>query len=261
MLNFKKNNTKRTSKRSAFTLIELSIVLIIIGLLVAGVTGGASLIKSAQLRALMSEVIGYRVAVNSFNAIYDDLPGDYGTAIGSAVAGDGDKTIEYAAGDGTVDGTTMEGPNAWHHLIDSGTVDDSLTINTATLTPADTADTTNNHDVATHMPDSKLDGVGFMFTNSTAGNVVVATGNIAAIAIDGATAETNFVATGVMSAVDALSVDSKLDDGIANAGEVQGSALLGTAADCFTTTAYDTAGGTGGNGDDDCSLEFLIDIS
>ena len=80
MLNKKAFSTKRASKRSAFTLIELSIVLIIIGLLVAGITGGASLIKSAQLRSVMSEARGYNVAVNSFVVQYDELPGDYDVA-------------------------------------------------------------------------------------------------------------------------------------------------------------------------------------
>ncbi len=47
------------SKKSAFSLIELSIVLIIIGLLVAGVRGGVSLIQSAKTRALMGEIRNY----------------------------------------------------------------------------------------------------------------------------------------------------------------------------------------------------------
>ena len=46
--------------KSAFSLIELSIVLIIIGLLVAGVTGGASLIQSAKTRALINEINNYK---------------------------------------------------------------------------------------------------------------------------------------------------------------------------------------------------------
>ena len=50
-----------------FSLIELSIVLIILGLLVAGVTGGASLIKSAQIRSIVTELNNYR---NGYNAYY-----------------------------------------------------------------------------------------------------------------------------------------------------------------------------------------------
>ena len=60
----------------AFSLIELSIVLIIIGLLVAGVTGGQSLIKSAKIRAFMNELNSYRQATSSFYASKDRLPGD-----------------------------------------------------------------------------------------------------------------------------------------------------------------------------------------
>jgi prepilin-type N-terminal cleavage/methylation domain-containing protein len=254
MLNFKTFGTKRPSKRSAFTLIELSIVLIIIGLLVAGVTGGASLIKSAQLRALMSETIGYKVAVNSFNAIYDEMPGDYGVVIGAGIAGDQDGNIEYLAGQGAGNGSIMEGPSAWHHLIDSGTIDDSLTINTGTLAPADLAADVA-HAVATNMPDSKLDGVGFMFDNSTAGNVLVITGDIATVVVEDSTVLTNLVATGVLTGIDALSIDAKLDDSIANTGEVRGSALLATAANCFTTTVYDTT-----DTDLDCALEVTVDL-
>ena len=59
-----------------FSLIELSIVLIIIGLLVAGVTGGASLIESAKIRALATEITNWDKAVNSFYSLNDRLPSD-----------------------------------------------------------------------------------------------------------------------------------------------------------------------------------------
>lgn len=60
----------------AFSLIELSIVLIIIGLLVAGVTSGTSLIESAKIRALANEITSWDTTVNSFYALTDKLPGD-----------------------------------------------------------------------------------------------------------------------------------------------------------------------------------------
>ena len=76
-LDFCKNskNTK-TSNFFAFSLIELSIVLIIIGLLVAGITGGASLIESAKIRAFINEISSFKQAVHTFYASKDRLPGD-----------------------------------------------------------------------------------------------------------------------------------------------------------------------------------------
>lgn len=62
--------------KSAFSLIELSIVLIIIGLLVAGITGGASLIESAKQRAFLNETESYKNAVFIFRAMNDRLPSD-----------------------------------------------------------------------------------------------------------------------------------------------------------------------------------------
>jgi prepilin-type N-terminal cleavage/methylation domain-containing protein len=61
---------------SAFSLIELSIVLIIIGLLIAGVIGGRSLIGTAKQRAFITELRNYEQAVSIFKVAYDRLPGD-----------------------------------------------------------------------------------------------------------------------------------------------------------------------------------------
>ena len=68
--------TKGGKRLSAFSLIELSILLIIMGLLVAGVTGGQSLIQSAKTRAIINEATGYKRAVNIFYAKNGRLPGD-----------------------------------------------------------------------------------------------------------------------------------------------------------------------------------------
>ncbi len=74
--NPKNNQNKKISKKSAFSLIELSIVLIIIGLLVAGVTGGKSLIDSARQRAFINELNNYKQAVYAFKTAKDRYPGD-----------------------------------------------------------------------------------------------------------------------------------------------------------------------------------------
>lgn len=73
--NFQNNNSSNKNIL-AFSLIELSIVLIIIGLLVAGVTGGASLIQSAKTRSLMNEIQNYKQGVTSYFAAKGRLPGD-----------------------------------------------------------------------------------------------------------------------------------------------------------------------------------------
>ena len=66
--------------KSAFTLIELSIVLVIIGLLVGGVMAGAHLINAAKLHRIGSTVEQYRTAVLTFKSKYNGLPGDLSNA-------------------------------------------------------------------------------------------------------------------------------------------------------------------------------------
>ena len=64
------------NNNKAFSLIELSIVLIIIGLLVAGITGGQSLIESAKIKNLANEIDGWRKALLIFKVKNDRWPGD-----------------------------------------------------------------------------------------------------------------------------------------------------------------------------------------
>ncbi len=61
----------------AFSLIELSIVLIIISLLVAGITGGKSLIESAKVHSFYSSLNNYKQAFNTFYVSHGRFPGDF----------------------------------------------------------------------------------------------------------------------------------------------------------------------------------------
>jgi prepilin-type N-terminal cleavage/methylation domain-containing protein len=65
-----------TSRSSAFTLIELSIVLVIIGLVAGGIVVANSLIEVATMGRLMSDIERYKTSTNAFRSKYNCLPGD-----------------------------------------------------------------------------------------------------------------------------------------------------------------------------------------
>jgi prepilin-type N-terminal cleavage/methylation domain-containing protein len=91
-----------------FTLIELSIVLVIIGLIVGGILVGQDLIRAASVRAQISQLEQVQVAVNTFRVKYNDLPGDLNDSTagkfgfyprpGGVGLGDGDGSIDSAGG-------------------------------------------------------------------------------------------------------------------------------------------------------------------
>lgn len=65
-----------SEKQAGFTLIELAIVLLIIGLLSSAILIGHSLIRAAQLRRIHSDFESYVAAANAFRVKYACLPGD-----------------------------------------------------------------------------------------------------------------------------------------------------------------------------------------
>jgi prepilin-type N-terminal cleavage/methylation domain-containing protein len=68
--------TKNKKLHKGFTILELSIVLVIVGLLVAGVLGGQEIIKAMKVNSVISKMNEVTAAANSFKLKYDSLPGD-----------------------------------------------------------------------------------------------------------------------------------------------------------------------------------------
>ncbi len=60
----------------AFSLVELSIVLVILGLLTGGILAGQSLIRAAELRSIVTDFQRYTTAANTFRDKYMATPGD-----------------------------------------------------------------------------------------------------------------------------------------------------------------------------------------
>ena len=67
---------KNSHKNNGFTLVELSIALVIIGLLVGGILVGRDLIESARIRTQVRQIEQLNTAANTFKNKYGSLPGD-----------------------------------------------------------------------------------------------------------------------------------------------------------------------------------------
>lgn len=64
------------TNNKAFSLIELSIVLIVIGLFIAGITSGTRLIENAKIKGVINEFQNIEKSIFSFESIKNRLPGD-----------------------------------------------------------------------------------------------------------------------------------------------------------------------------------------
>ena len=75
-----RNSSLQTTDNYGFSLLEISIVLAVVGMLSGGVLAGQSLIKAAELRTVMTELREYQTAINIFKEKYFALPGDMSNA-------------------------------------------------------------------------------------------------------------------------------------------------------------------------------------
>ena len=86
--------------QKGFTLVEIAIVLVIVGLLIGGILKGQSMIRNAKVKRLVNEIEGIRAAALSYQDRYGMLPGDESDAnapIGdSATQGDNDGYFDAA---------------------------------------------------------------------------------------------------------------------------------------------------------------------
>lgn len=275
-------------KRSAhgFTLIELSIVLVIIALVVGGVLVGRELIQQAQLRKLLADKDRFVAAAHTFQGKYGALPGDMtpdksakfnlftftGIYAGS-VYGNGDQNIDQ----GSMEHSCLYECSAfWRHLSQTQLIADQFTVELNTETNGNECpggptgqDTTLNCTDFTHadyMPKSPVNG-GFWGASHTR-NVIELIPNQPAFTTFNNTfylhkkgdAAVNYMNRPTMSALDMVSLDLKSDDGKPNTGKILALTLDGGVFDYInwsaTVDATSTVCTTGGSSARDLDVVY-----
>ena len=214
-----KQITQKPLSEAGFSLVELSIVLVILGLLVAGITAGSALIKNAELRAITAEMNRYNTNINAFRTSFDYFPGDMPNADefwdpntacsgggAATMVGDSNGRIEYDNSNGV-----SESYMAWCHLA----------LANLASGPFDGVPVSADAPVANvEVPGSRVDGglymVGFAAHGLSNSNVLVL-GGATEVTMD-ATLELS----GVLTPREARNIDAKIDDANPSSGIVRG---------------------------------------
>jgi prepilin-type N-terminal cleavage/methylation domain-containing protein len=103
-------------RESGFTLIEISIVLVIIGLLLGGVLKGQELIENAKIKRMNNDFSGIASATYSYLDRYSAIPGDdINAAARWPAVGAVPAAISPTASTGALD-TPTKTANFWDHL-------------------------------------------------------------------------------------------------------------------------------------------------
>lgn len=249
---------------AGFSLVELSVVLVILGLLAGGVLSGQSLIRASELRSVSTDISRYNAAILTFRDKYFALPGDMPNAVRFWGAQAGSDTVDgyvAACGDLTAAATSKATCNgdgngnigesinnnisnrnyemfrAWQHLANAGLIEGSYTGVSGTLNVRDS-------NVGENTPKTRLSQVGFSYGTLLSSTDLLADIRNSQLFIIGKEDNNAVVPAGGAGPTwspfakpdEVYSIDVKLDDGKPGTG-----ALRPSDPTCATTTVIATA--------------------
>lgn len=217
-----------------FSLVELSIVLVILGLLTGGILAGQSLIRAAELRAVTTEYQRYVTATQTFRDKYMAIPGDMRNAVrfwGAQEGGASDgvdsicSALTTAAtgtatcngnGDGNigpVNSVNFENYRFWQHLANAGLIEGSYSGVSASTTA-------NSAIIGLNVPPSKLKPAGYSASSISNPNGTTtdfpSSGNNFWFGGQGGA----YTGVKIIKPIEAWNIDTKLDDGKPGTGMV-----------------------------------------
>jgi len=195
-------------KKEGFTLIEMSIVLVVIGLIIGGVLVGKEMIWQTKMRKIISDVNDYTMAIQQFNDKYGMLPGDISNARSywpSCQNYSGGNNCN-GNGNGRLTSDWFECFRAWEHLSLAKMVKGSYVGNFFSPAPP--------WRMGESGPKGSLPKTGFIFRESSMYGL---TGNTLIFA----DIRSPSLITGRLGSFDTRALDKKMDDGIADGGKLR----------------------------------------
>ena len=242
-------NHVMTTRTKGFTLVELAIVLVIIGLLVGGVLVGQDLIKAAEIRSTLKQLEDTNSAVNTFRGKFGGFPGDLLPARANAFGlvptnragtngeGDGDGIIEGSGGTNN----TLGGENTmfWRDLSQANLVPTAFSTTTGGAAANITA-----ANMGTYLPEAKLRDTTFILPGTQLGRNFYYVGSLSSGAAGAITSAVG------LTPLEAKSMDEKTDDGLPVTGTTTSVTTIiatgytldtggTTATNCYFTTTSD----------------------
>ena len=204
------------SQQSGFTLVEIAIVLVIIGLLLGGILKGQELINSAKVKNLANDFRVIPTYIYAYQDKFKSLPGD-DKDVTTHVGATGTAGTGGTLGNGVIEG-------AWN-AAETGTVEANIFWQHVRLANLAAGPTT----VA----------AGFAPVNAVGGRIGISSATSTQVQISGMTGTYQVCSAGILGKF-AKQLDIQMDDGVTNTGSMRavpdGSAL-GTAGDATIDAA------------------------